>query len=88
VGLNREDQDLSTTWKNCKGEVVSTTVEDEKGGIKEALQRGFWLNGRATNCEECENSGGRCGFDLDRDTNVFRCYCPDKVYVDKCTPPA
>ncbi|KAK7308249.1 hypothetical protein VNO77_41851 [Canavalia gladiata] len=86
VGLYREDKDLSIAWKNCNGKIVSTRVEDERGGIKEALQRGFVLNWTATNCDQCQNSGGRCGFNLNRSIYAFRCYCPDDVYVDKCNP--
>ncbi|KAJ1398319.1 Wall-associated receptor kinase, galacturonan-binding domain [Sesbania bispinosa] len=85
VAFYREDQNLSLMRENCKGSrLVNTVVEDGKGGIQEALKKGFILNWNASNCSECTNSGGRCGFDLDPDTYAFRCYCPDRVHAVKC----
>ncbi|XP_061368213.1 LEAF RUST 10 DISEASE-RESISTANCE LOCUS RECEPTOR-LIKE PROTEIN KINASE-like 1.2 [Gastrolobium bilobum] len=87
VALYREDQDLSIASKNCKGRMVNTSVEDEKGGnIKEALRKGFVLDWNASNCSECTSSGGRCGFDTDPVTYAFRCYCPDRVHAARCDP--
>nr|KYP56233.1 putative serine/threonine-protein kinase At1g18390 family [Cajanus cajan] len=68
----------------CSGGVVAATVEDVRGGVAEALRRGFLLIWNATNCTECMNSGGRCGFDPDPDTYAFRCYCPDRPHAVKC----
>ncbi|KAJ1398327.1 Wall-associated receptor kinase, galacturonan-binding domain [Sesbania bispinosa] len=90
VALYREDANLSIAAKNCEGRVVNTTVEGEveKGGIKEALQRGFVLNWTASYCGDCSNSGGRCGFDLDKRIYAFRCYCPDRVDATRCDVPS
>ncbi|XP_061368212.1 LEAF RUST 10 DISEASE-RESISTANCE LOCUS RECEPTOR-LIKE PROTEIN KINASE-like 1.2 [Gastrolobium bilobum] len=79
VALYREDPKLSIAYEKCKGGVVSTRVEDDKGGIEDALKRGFVLNWTASSCDECKSSGGRCGFDQDPHIYAFRCYCPDKV---------
>ncbi|KAJ1390547.1 Wall-associated receptor kinase, galacturonan-binding domain [Sesbania bispinosa] len=85
VAFYREHQNLSLVRENCKGSrLVNAVVEDGKRGIQEALKKGFMLNWNASNCSECTNSGGRCGFDLDPDTYAFRCYCPDRVHAVKC----
>ncbi|KAK7274255.1 hypothetical protein RIF29_15338 [Crotalaria pallida] len=84
VALYREDRNLSLMPKYCKGDVVNISVVNEKGGIKELLKRGYVLNWVATNCGGCMNSGGRCGFDLERDVYSFRCYCRDGVHDQTC----
>ncbi|RDX77774.1 LEAF RUST 10 DISEASE-RESISTANCE LOCUS RECEPTOR-LIKE PROTEIN KINASE-like 1.2, partial [Mucuna pruriens] len=84
VGLDRESQDLGLARGNCTGGAVTATVEDARGGVGEALRKGFLLIWNATNCTECNLSGGRCGFDPDPLTYAFRCYCPDRPHVVKC----
>lgn len=87
VALYREDPNLGLALRNCKTGVANTTVEDERGGIQDALKRGFLLSWTATNCDECMKSGGRCGFDQNPDTYAFRCYCRDGVINPaKCDP--
>ncbi|KAH1076762.1 hypothetical protein GLYMA_19G073200v4 [Glycine max] len=86
VGLDKDDLDLVTARESCNGGAVNATVEDLKGGVREALWRGFMLIWNATSCRECENSEGRCGFDLDPLVYAFRCYCPDRPHVVKCNP--
>ncbi|XP_017406184.1 LEAF RUST 10 DISEASE-RESISTANCE LOCUS RECEPTOR-LIKE PROTEIN KINASE-like 2.5 isoform X3 [Vigna angularis] len=46
----------------------------------EILKMGFLLNWTAPDCEYCEKSGGRCGFD----GNQFLCFCKDKTYLRSC----
>jgi len=46
----------------------------------EILKMGFLLNWTAPNCQYCEKSGGRCGFD----GNEFLCFCKDKSYLKSC----
>ncbi|KAK7274256.1 hypothetical protein RIF29_15339 [Crotalaria pallida] len=80
-------EDASSLRLACKMDrVVNVTVEDEKGGIREALRKGFVLNWNATNCSACTRSGGKCGFDWNSDTYAFRCYCPDRVHSADCDP--
>lgn len=86
VGLDKDDLDLVTARESCNGGAVNATVEDLKGGVREALWRGFMLIWNATSCRESENSEGRCGFDLDPLVYAFRCYCPDRPHVVKCNP--
>ncbi|TKY69329.1 serine/threonine-protein kinase [Spatholobus suberectus] len=83
VAMNREDQNLSFALMNCKGGVVNATVEDEEGGIQEALRRGFMLTWTVSDCNKCKNSGGKCGFDTD--IFSFRCYCPHDTHARKCS---
>ncbi|KAF1859518.1 hypothetical protein Lal_00010102 [Lupinus albus] len=46
----------------------------------EILKMGFLLNWIAPDCQYCEKSGGRCGFDGD----MFLCFCKDKSYLKSC----
>ncbi|XP_057733448.1 LEAF RUST 10 DISEASE-RESISTANCE LOCUS RECEPTOR-LIKE PROTEIN KINASE-like 2.1 isoform X2 [Arachis stenosperma] len=46
----------------------------------EILKIGFLLNWTAPDCQYCEKSGGRCGFDGDQ----FLCFCKDKSYLKSC----
>jgi len=46
----------------------------------EILKMGFILNWTAPDCQYCEKSGGRCGFD----GNEFLCFCKDKSYLKSC----
>ncbi|XLS60013.1 hypothetical protein HN51_009768 [Arachis hypogaea] len=85
VALYGDDgENLKLAKKNCRGTVSVTRVEDEKGGVEEALRRGFLMNWTAKNCSECSNSGGRCGFDQDH--YAFRCYCRDRIDSENCYP--
>lgn len=45
--------------------------------LQEALKEGFGLQWEANNanCEECRQSGGRCGYNSL--SNSFVCFCPD-----------
>lgn len=46
----------------------------------EVLKMGFLLNWTAPDCQYCEKSGGRCGFD----DYKFLCFCKDKSYPKSC----
>ncbi|XP_061350606.1 LEAF RUST 10 DISEASE-RESISTANCE LOCUS RECEPTOR-LIKE PROTEIN KINASE-like 1.2 [Gastrolobium bilobum] len=46
----------------------------------EILKMGFLLNWTAPDCQYCEKSGGRCGFD----GSQFLCFCKDKSYLKSC----
>nr|GME05256.1 LEAF RUST 10 DISEASE-RESISTANCE LOCUS RECEPTOR-LIKE PROTEIN KINASE-like 1.4 isoform X1 [Ipomoea batatas] len=71
----------------CEASVVipvrnSTVVAGEDGNdflnLKEILEEGFDVKWKVDDelCRECENSGGRCGFDLKG--NRFSCWCPEQ----------
>ncbi|XP_058738011.1 LEAF RUST 10 DISEASE-RESISTANCE LOCUS RECEPTOR-LIKE PROTEIN KINASE-like 2.4 [Vicia villosa] len=87
VALYADDKNVSFVSKNCRDEVVYARVENGvEGGIQEALRNGFRLNWIASDCRECNSTGGRCGFDADMYS--FRCYCTDRVHPAKCDPVA
>jgi hypothetical protein len=46
----------------------------------EILKTGFLLTWSAPNCSNCENSGGRCGFD----NSEFVCFCLDGDHHKTC----
>jgi hypothetical protein len=46
----------------------------------DVLKMGFVLNWTSPDCQHCEKSGGRCGFD----NYQFICFCKDKSYVKIC----
>ncbi|KAJ9676966.1 hypothetical protein PVL29_022120 [Vitis rotundifolia] len=53
--------------------------------VGEALSKGFevkWTENE-TRCEECMESGGRCGYDLN--LNTPSCFCRDKPYQQSCS---
>lgn len=68
------------------GVAVVAAVVDGNGGVvmREVVRRGFVLSWLASECSECESSGGRCGF-LVRIYH-FRCFCPDEPQALNCFP--
>ncbi|KAL2347634.1 hypothetical protein Fmac_001634 [Flemingia macrophylla] len=84
LALEGGREELEMARGNCTGGLAEAVVEDVGGGVAAALRRGFLLIWNATNCTECVNSGGRCGFDLSTDVYAFRCYCPDRPHAVKC----
>ncbi|XP_057950539.1 LEAF RUST 10 DISEASE-RESISTANCE LOCUS RECEPTOR-LIKE PROTEIN KINASE-like 1.2 [Malania oleifera] len=48
--------------------------------VTEMLKNEFVLNLSEQNCSDCEESGGRCGFD----NTEFICFCPDRPYNNTC----
>jgi len=83
VALYGDDKNISLVSKNCREEVVIATVESVvKGGIEESLRNGFRLNWIASDCNDCNSTGGRCGFD--NDIFTFQCYCTHRVHSAKC----
>ncbi|XP_042000618.1 LEAF RUST 10 DISEASE-RESISTANCE LOCUS RECEPTOR-LIKE PROTEIN KINASE-like 1.2 isoform X2 [Salvia splendens] len=59
--------------------------EDEVvGDVAAVLRSGFVMNWTASDCNECKESGGRCGFN---ETSFhFRCFCPDRPHSRSCKP--
>ncbi|KAK7280438.1 hypothetical protein RJT34_25502 [Clitoria ternatea] len=84
VALYKDAENVSFVAKNCKGEVVDSLVEDGVGRVQEAVRKGFLLSWTASDCSECSNTGGKCGFDSS--IYKFRCYCTDRVHAAKCDP--
>ncbi|PIA33386.1 hypothetical protein AQUCO_04100073v1 [Aquilegia coerulea] len=50
--------------------------------VAEFLNEGFHLRWTASRCDECAESGGRCGFDFDR--YKFICFCTDRPHHRRC----
>ncbi|KAF9591599.1 hypothetical protein IFM89_004828 [Coptis chinensis] len=51
--------------------------------IDEFLNKGFHLRWTASRCEDCSESGGRCGFDYV--LHKFMCFCPDRPHQRRCS---
>ncbi|KAI4381460.1 hypothetical protein MLD38_007529 [Melastoma candidum] len=50
--------------------------------IEAAVRGGFLMDWTASDCSECESSGGLCGFNF---TSLhFWCYCPDRPHALRC----
>ncbi|XP_042510779.1 LEAF RUST 10 DISEASE-RESISTANCE LOCUS RECEPTOR-LIKE PROTEIN KINASE-like 1.2 isoform X3 [Macadamia integrifolia] len=63
-----------------------TTGTDLSSDYVGAVQSGFQLNwGREKSCYECEDSGGRCGYNATADKSL--CFCSGDVYMDGSTCP-
>ncbi|KAL6573732.1 hypothetical protein OROHE_002191 [Orobanche hederae] len=91
LAMDGEDGNLGYAVGICERNVV---VPVEGGGYGEGrngilniwkvLRKGFALRWKASNCSECEDSGGRCGFDVGN--YHFRCFCPDRPHSRSCKP--
>ncbi|XP_073315020.1 LEAF RUST 10 DISEASE-RESISTANCEUS RECEPTOR-LIKE PROTEIN KINASE-like 1.2 isoform X1 [Primulina huaijiensis] len=54
------------------------------GDVLEVAKKGFELNWIAADCDACEISGGRCGFN--ETFYKFMCFCPDRPHSATCKP--
>ncbi|KAL3748972.1 hypothetical protein ACJRO7_010115 [Eucalyptus globulus] len=61
---------------------------DHGANISEVLNQGFEITWIAdtSQCENCNNSGGRCGYDWTR--QEFNCFCHDGAYPRICNVPS
>ncbi|KAJ4974083.1 hypothetical protein NE237_007257 [Protea cynaroides] len=63
----------------------SSNLTDLSTGYAGVLQSGFQLDwGTSRSCVECEDSGGRCGFN--ETANEFLCFCSQGVRVGSTCP--
>ncbi|XP_057950540.1 LEAF RUST 10 DISEASE-RESISTANCE LOCUS RECEPTOR-LIKE PROTEIN KINASE-like 1.2 [Malania oleifera] len=67
------------SWVEVPLDVDNYSIKDEEN-VKEMLNNGFVLSLSEQKCGDCEESGGRCGFD----NTEFICFCPDRPYNNKC----
>nr|GMD23506.1 LEAF RUST 10 DISEASE-RESISTANCE LOCUS RECEPTOR-LIKE PROTEIN KINASE-like 1.2 [Ipomoea batatas] len=85
---------LKSALQECKENVLAP-VEIREGDRSDRssdvvkydvlLKRGFELRWNVSSCEECAESGGRCGFNA---TNLhFMCFCPDRPQTARCILP-
>ncbi|KAL7240353.1 hypothetical protein ACSBR2_006076 [Camellia fascicularis] len=79
------NKNLNYALGKCKT-LVLAPVElngyDGIGDYMKVLTRGFVLQWKASNCNECKASGGRCGFDAS--SYQFRCFCKDRPHRVSC----
>ncbi|KAK6122295.1 hypothetical protein DH2020_043915 [Rehmannia glutinosa] len=92
LGLYEKNESFGNALENCGRNVVAPV--EEQGGADEGkigngnllgvLRNGFVVNWKASDCNVCARSGGRCGFNV---TNYhFRCFCPDRPHSRSCKP--
>ncbi|KAI9174466.1 hypothetical protein LWI28_017732 [Acer negundo] len=82
-----------TSW-GCKISLVMPVLVIAAQGfwnhslsINQVVIEGFevrWIID-ALQCQDCINSGGKCGYNIT--LNAFSCFCPDKVYTRVCRSP-
>ncbi|RDX69564.1 LEAF RUST 10 DISEASE-RESISTANCE LOCUS RECEPTOR-LIKE PROTEIN KINASE-like 1.4, partial [Mucuna pruriens] len=77
-----EVSDSNHRLKVVRTEVLETnsTVEN----LKDSLDSGFGVEWDANNslCDECQNSGGHCGYNVS--SSEFSCYCRDGSFPSSC----
>ncbi|KAL8218627.1 hypothetical protein R6Q57_022000 [Mikania cordata] len=88
-----DDRNLGNLMNGCD-KVVEIPVElgggegrsvvVDGGNYTEVVERGFEVRWLAADCGDCEESGGRCGFNWT--TFQFRCFCPDRPHRVSCKP--
>uniref|UniRef100_A0A6N2N0H0 non-specific serine/threonine protein kinase n=1 Tax=Salix viminalis TaxID=40686 RepID=A0A6N2N0H0_SALVM len=84
VAMLDDDPLLGSASEKCGAGVVAPVdvYRGENVSIGKMLERGFVLNWVANNCSECDESGGRCGFNYT--TYQFKCFCPDRPHARSC----
>jgi hypothetical protein len=91
VALSEDDPKLRDVSNKCTTRVVAPVEAygGERDGIRRALENGFWLKWKASNCSICENSGGFCGFVFDDDDINYsnQCFCADGAHYVGCKNP-
>ncbi|GER44417.1 wall-associated kinase [Striga asiatica] len=86
LAIYEGDSNLGTALEICERNVVAPVGEGISGisNIPAVLRSGFVLNWMASDCNDCADSGGHCGFNI---TNFhFRCFCPDRPHSRSCKP--
>ncbi|GMH15203.1 hypothetical protein Nepgr_017044 [Nepenthes gracilis] len=79
------DLQKAAAISKCISGAISVPYEAEDGdGIERVLTREIILNWTADNCNVCNESGGRCGYD--QNVSLFQCFCPDRVHDVRCHP--
>ncbi|XP_047964948.1 LEAF RUST 10 DISEASE-RESISTANCE LOCUS RECEPTOR-LIKE PROTEIN KINASE-like 1.2 isoform X4 [Salvia hispanica] len=68
----------------ARAELSADEREDEVVDVTAVLRRGFVMNWTASDCSDCRESGGRCGFN--ESSFHFRCFCPDRPHSRSCKP--
>lgn len=90
LALFAEDESFESALQVCKHHVMAPVeMRGDEGSNRDLnylviLRRGFRLSWKASNCSECAESGGRCGFD--EVDYQFKCFCTDRPHSSSCKP--
>ncbi|KAJ6431808.1 hypothetical protein OIU84_019144 [Salix udensis] len=84
VAMRVDNPLLGSVSEKCGAGVMAPVdvYRGENVSIGKMLERGFVLNWVASDCSECDESGGRCGFNYT--TYQFKCFCPDRPHARSC----
>ncbi|MCD7454785.1 hypothetical protein HAX54_026079 [Datura stramonium] len=78
IAMFAKDESFESALQVCKNHVmVPVEMLGDEG-------RGFRLSWTSSNCSECAESGGRCGFDVT--DYQFKCFCTDRPHSSSCQP--
>ncbi|KAG7981119.1 hypothetical protein I3843_05G215800 [Carya illinoinensis] len=84
--LPANDPKLGNVSKACTTRVVAPILDpyerENVDGIEGALRNGFRVKWKASDCSNCQESGGRCGFNYSE--WHFECFCPDRPQAWRC----
>lgn len=86
LAMKTNDPDLSNATKACQSVVVAPVrdyTEDNDTDYLKLIRNGFDLKWIATDCSDCEASGGYCGYEGEPD-NTFMCFCSDRPHSRRC----
>ncbi|XP_019256791.1 PREDICTED: LEAF RUST 10 DISEASE-RESISTANCE LOCUS RECEPTOR-LIKE PROTEIN KINASE-like 2.1 isoform X2 [Nicotiana attenuata] len=90
VAMFAEDESFEFALQVCKNHVmVPVDMLGDEGSnqvldYQLLLRRGFRLSWSSSDCSECAESGGRCGFD--ENPYQFKCFCTDRPHSATCRP--
>ncbi|XVE68280.1 hypothetical protein DITRI_Ditri09bG0055000 [Diplodiscus trichospermus] len=82
LALFNDDPVVNFASENCKETVVAPVTYEGDARVENIINRGFVLNWIASSCSDCDDSGGKCGFDYA--TYHFKCFCPDRPAASDC----
>lgn len=85
LAIKTQDPYFNYATKACKTLVVAPIrdyIQDDPDYLK-LIRNGFDLKWVATDCSECEASGGYCGYQGES-VNKFKCFCDDRPHSRSC----
>lgn len=87
LALYDGDANVGSAMEKCEENVVVPVDGGSVGilDVDEVLRRGFVMKWRASDCGDCSESGGRCGFN--ETSYHFLCFCPDRPHLRRCIFP-
>ncbi|XP_055809497.1 uncharacterized protein LOC129879391 [Solanum dulcamara] len=90
LAMFAEDESFESALQVCKHHVIAPVeMLGDEGSNRDLdyqvlLRRGFRLSWTSSNCSECAESGGHCGFDIIN--YQFKCFCTDRPHSWSCPP--